>query len=275
MRDQSKSAVAYIFRNFLHLAPWALVSAALMGMFFNGSNYVSLFTHLQEGNVNDYNAAGTVLHYFSVLRFKDFDSYWWGAIVAIVVLAFTLSLLMVKVERHMQIGEMKVFPLRRTMAVFPAMLLFVVCVTLFVEGCNLVTAGIAYLLRSLGATVVVSVSFALAFLFRMLFMLVLGTLMVAFPIMFVEHYALNQAMSYSVRLMSEKRRFLWTIATVYPLCEAALTALCGFIGVQAVAITLFSVMYLFCMLLIPAVTFRIYFECVGGERRDIGRKIFG
>ena len=90
--------------------------------------------------------------------------------------------------------------------------------------------------------------------------------------MFVEHYALNQAMSYSVRLMSEKRRFLWTIATVYPLCEAALTALCGFIGVQAVTITLFSVMYLFCMLLIPAVTFRIYFECVGGERRISGAK---
>lgn len=272
VRYQSKSAIAYFFRNFWHLVPWSVVSAVLLGMFCNNNTVIVVYHDFIAGNITAENVATTVLNYAGVLRFGQ---YWWGVLVALVVFSFTESLLMVKVERHMRVGEMKAFPFRRALSLTPTVFVFVLCVTAVLECLNLIVVGIAFLLQSFGVTAVLWTSAALLVLVKVLLMLLIGTLLVAFPIMILENYSFNQALSYSVRLMSEKRRFLWLLATLYPLTEIVLTVISALIDVYAVTVTLFALMYLVGIALMPSVTFKLYYDSVGGERRDISCVMFG
>ncbi|MGN1066208.1 MAG: hypothetical protein ACI4QH_00200, partial [Candidatus Fimimonas sp.] len=87
--------------------------------------------------------------------------------------------------------------------------------------------------------------------------------------MSLENYGFANALSYSVRLMSEKRKYLWMFATIYPSLRLALSVVCYFVDSYPFTVTIFSVFYLIMALLLPCITFKLYYDTVGGERRDI------
>lgn len=271
MRYQRKSAIAYLFRNFWRLAPISLIAALMLGFSFNSTPEISFVTGYLQGTVHSDNILTEVLNYVSVLRF---GKYWWCALIALLLFVMTESMLSVKISGHMRVGEMEILPLKKSLAVFPTMLLFVVCLAVFIELLRLMVAGVAFLLRATGEIGVIVTSVVLLFLVRVVTMWLVGALLFAFPIMFLENYGFNQALSYSVRLMSEKRKLLFLVAFLFPLSQAALTVICGFIGIFWVTVVLFGVFYLFCIIFLPCLAFKLYYDTVGGERRDITRKIF-
>lgn len=271
MRYQSKSSIAYLFRNFFHLMPIALLPAVALGLFLNTNAEILFAKDFVAGTITQNNVVERFLNAVSLIRF---DKYWWGAIVSLVLFVFAESILMVKVERHMRVGEMPLFPLKRACGIFPTVALFVLCVVLCVELLNLIVVGVAFLLRYASAVLVVVVGLILLYLTRILATLAVGALLFAFPIMFLENYSFNNALSYSARLMSENRKYLWFFAAVYPSMRLALTAICYFVNSYAVTVVVFSVFYLFAMLIIPCLTFKLYYDSVGGERRDVIVKMF-
>lgn len=271
MRYQSKSSVAYLFRNFFHLAPLALLPAVALGLFMNTNGEILFVKEFLTGTITQDNVVDSLLNAISIIRFNHL---WWGAVLAILLLVFAESILFVKVERHMRVGEIPMFPLKRACEVFPTMALFVLCVWLSLEVLNLIVVGVAFLIHYANTMLVVIVSFALLYLTRILAALAVGALLLAFPIMFLENYSFNNALSYSVRLMNENRKYLWLFAAGYPLMRLALMTICYFIDSYAVTVVIFSVLYLFAMLFIPCLTFKLYYDSVGGERRDVIVKIF-
>lgn len=271
MKYQSKSSVAYLFRNFFRLAPFGLLAAAALGIFMNPGAEILFFKDYCAGNIARESVVDRLLETISVIRFGRF---WWGGALALVLFAFTESLYVVKVERHMRVGEMPVLPLKRACGVFPTMALFVLCVFIGVELLNLIVAGVAFLIRAANAAAVVAVCFILLYVTRVLEALAVGALLFAFPIMFLENYSFNNALSYSVRLMNEKRKYLWLFAVFYPMLQFLLTALCYFAGSYPVTVIIFSVFYLAAMLFIPCLTFKLYYDSVGGDRRDIIVRMF-
>lgn len=271
MRYQHKSAMAYIFRNFWQLAPFALVSAVLLGLFCNTLPETGLILGVIDGTVNSENVLTAVLNAVSVLRFGN---RWWGLLLALVVFAFTESLLTAKVYNHMRTGEMLTFPLRKTFSVAPTMFVFVFVMTLINEIAKLIVCGIVSVLGPLGAVAIVVIALSLVLIIKFVMLAIIGTLFYAFPITVYENYKFNLALSYSVRLSGSKRVIVAFVAMCYPLVQVALAAACYFIDNPVVTVVLFSLFYLISILLVPCIAFTLYYESVDGERKDIGQKIF-
>lgn len=266
MKYQSKSATKYLLRNFWHLAPIGLLAAVLLGLFCNTNAEILLVKQLVDGTVNSENVLQKVLHSISVLRF---GKYWWGFALAMLVLVLTESVFMVKVERHMRVGEIRGLSLKRSLNAFPTVAIFVLAIVAVMEMGNLIAVGVALLIRYASATVIVVVSLGLTYFVRVVIALLIGALLFAFPIMALENYGFANALSYSVRLMSEKRKYLWMFATIYPSLRLALSVVCYFVDSYPFTATIFSVFYLIMTLLLPCITFKLYYDTVGGERRDI------
>lgn len=260
-----------MFRNFFHLVPIALLPAVALGLFMNTNAEIVFAQYLVAGSITQNSVVDRLLGAISIIRF---GKYWWGTVLALILFAFAESLMMVKVERHMRVGEMPLLPLKRACGVFPTVALFVLCVVLGVELLNLIVVGVAFLIRYAKTVIVVVVSVVLLYLTRILATLAVGALLFAFPIMFLENYSFNNALSYSVRLMSENRKYLWLFAAVYPSMRLALTAICYFVDSYYVTVAIFSVFYLFAMLILPCLAFKLYYDSVGGERRDVAVKMF-
>lgn len=272
MRYQSKSSISYLFRNFWQLAPIALCASVLFGLFDNTSAQIAFIRGYLNGSVNSENILSEILNTVSVLRF---GKYWWGEIAALFVFVFTVSLLLVKVSQHMRIGKMDFLPVKRACAVIPTMLIFVLCVALFSELLNMIVVGIAFLLRSANEVLLITLTAVLLYLAQALATFAVGMLSFAFPIMFLENYSFNLALSYSVRLMNEKRKKLLVCAAAYPFIRFVFTAVCAVVNIAAVTVAVFSVGYMFCISWLPCVTFKQYYDSVGGERRDVSRVMFG
>lgn len=271
MKYQSKSTIAYLLRNFWRLAPFAIPSALTLGYFLNVGTEISFAGMLISGKLTQDNVNGALMQAISVSRF---GGSWWCVILVLVLFAFTESLLTLKVERNMRVGEMPIFPIREAITVFPTIALFVLCVTLGVEIFNLIIVGVAYLIRNASAVAIGIVGFSLLYVTKAIVTLAVGALLMAFPIILLEHYSLGNALSYSVRLMNENRRFLWFFAIVYPISRLAFSVLCYFAASEIVTVLVFSAFYLIVMLVLPCLTFKLYYDVAGGERRDIGVKMF-
>ena len=261
-----------MFRNFWQLAPIALLPAILFGIFDNNASQILFIRRYLDGGINSDNILMEILRTVSVLRF---GKLWWGEIVAVLVLVIAQSLLMVKVAQHMRIGKMDFLPFRRAFEVLPTVFLFVLCVIAFAELLNMVVVGIIFLIRSANAILLIVVAAVLLYLLQTLAVFAVGMLMFAFPIMFLENYSFNFALSYSVRLMNEKRKKLFLFAALYPFLRFVVTVICGVINLPIVTVAVFSVGYLFCIAWLPCFTFKLYYDTVGGERRDISRVMFG
>lgn len=271
MRFQSKSALAYITRNFWKLVYVALPVSVLMAFFVNPTREIGFWRLMLTGQLD----SNVFLEFNSAMTVLRFGKYWWCAVIAFVLLAFTVSMLIVKINRHMHVGEMPSLPFKRAFGLFPITLFLTVCIFCVVEILMLLSVGVMYILRSTNNVWVISVTgvainFVLQIVCSWLFML----LLIALPLKYSENYHLNIALSYSVRVMSKQNKFVWGLTLAYVLGRYLLMFVAYWLQPYHLDIVLYALAYLAATLILPTVAYRVYYDVVGGERRDIYQIMF-
>ena len=271
VRFQSKSSLIYMFRNLRNLFFVTLPVSVLLAFFYNPRVETDLFAALVSGQINAENYFNEFATSFTVLRFGRF---WWVTLLAVVFLAYTLSVMVVKIDRHMRIGEMLSLPLKRAFGIFPMMLAYIVACLVVFEVFSLIIVGVVYMLGFLpSAEAIVAIGFGLTFITRAFLTYIFCLLIITFPLKYSENYRFNVALSYSVRVMAKKRGKIILLSIVYPLARYLVMALAYFI--RPVDVLVYAVAFFFLLTYIPCFGYKQYFDDVGGERRDVGQKIFG
>ncbi|MCH5153046.1 MAG: hypothetical protein J1F68_03725 [Clostridiales bacterium] len=272
MRFQRKSTVAYMFRNFGQLVYVTLPVSVLIAFFYNPSSEISLFSSLVKGEIVMENYLDLLTKSLTVLRF---GKHWWVVLCAIVLLAVTMSLMVVKLDRHMRMGKMPALPVRRALGIFHFMLMYIVGWLAVTELCILVIVGICYMVRFIGnATAIVSIALGLTFGVRVFLTYMFGLLVIAFPLKYSENYRFNIAMSYSARTMSSKRLQLVGLAFLYPTARIAVMAIAYLLEPVMLDVLVYAVMLTLCLMFVPCFAFKKFYDDVGGERRDLVQIMF-
>ena len=244
-----------------------------MGFFYNPNTELNFFVMLVKGELTMDNYAFVMGRSLTVLRFGN---TWWATLITVVVLALAMSLMVVKIDRHMRMGVMPGIPMRRAFGFFPIMLAFVVCWIAVAEVAALVILGIAYLASFVGnATAITSICLALAFGMRVFLTYAFLLLIIAFPLKYSENYRFNRAMSYSARIMFSKTRLLIGLAFAYSFARIALMALAYLLAPYKLDVLVYSLGLLFALTYVPCLAYKHYYDDIGGERRDLSRYLFG
>lgn len=276
MRYQRKSSISYMFRNFFKLVYVSLPAALIMAFamyIYKPSVEIDLLSALVRSEMTMENYSSQLLQSLTLLRY---GKYWWIFAIAIVVLACAVSISVVKTDRHMRTGQMPVLPMRRALGVLPLMLPYIVCSVLVVELGNLLAVGISYLIRFFGnATAIVCVVLGLLFAIRVMTTYVFGLLIMSFPLRYSENYRFNRAMSYSARMMFPKKATMWSMAILYPTIRLATLSLAYLLVPYNMDWLIYTVALLFAITYVPCLCYKQYYDDVGGERRDLQRKLFG
>ena len=271
MRFQSKSSFIYMFRNFGQLFFVTLPVSILLAFFYNPKLETDLFVMLVSGQINAENCFNEFAKCFTVLRF---GRYWWVVLLAVIALAYTMCVMVVKIDRHMRIGEMLTLPLKRAFGIFPIMLAYVACWIVISEVFILIIVGVVYMLRFLpSAEAIVGIGFGLTLLARAFLTYIFCLLVITFPLKYSENYRINVAMSYSARLMVAKRGKMVLLSLVYPLARSAVMTLAYF--ARPLDVIVYTVAIFFALTFVPCFAFKQYYDDVGGERRDVSQIIFG
>lgn len=272
MRYQSKSAIAYLGRNFGKLVYVALPIAVLMAFFANPSREAEFLYKLIKGQLTFDNVFVLFNDSFTVLRFGKF---WWVELITVLLLAFTVSMLIVKISRHMRVGIMPALPFKNTLRLFPTTLLALVCLFCLEEITVLLSVGVMYILRGTeNVTLVATFGVAIAFVTRMLCAWIFMLLILALPLRYSENYHFNIGLSHSVRVMSKLPKAVWTVTLVYAFGRYVVM-LCGFLlKPYHIDVIVYALTYLFVVLFMPVFAYKIYYDFVGGERRDIYQIMF-
>lgn len=272
MKIQSKSSILYMFRNFWKLVYVTLPVAVLWAFFYNASAELQLFELLLNGKISMDNCADTIGQYVTVLRFGN---NWWIALCAVVLLALSMSLMVVKIDRHMRAGVMPAFPIRKAFGIFPIMLAYIAICVAVTEIFMLMIVGIAYMCKMIGnATAIVSIVFALMFVARVLMTYVFVLTALSFPLKYSENYRFNRAMSYSARTMFPKKRLLLGLTFAFPLVRLAVLAVAYPLQSYHLDVVVYAVALTLLLTYLPCFAFKQYYDDVGGERRDLAQKIF-
>lgn len=273
MRFQNKSSLAYMFRNFAHLFYVALPVAVLMAFFVNPNQEVYLWQNLCSGQITSmdvlfktYNGALTVVR---------FGKFWWVAVIVLPLLALTVSMLIVKINRHMHIGEMSVLPFKRAFRLFPVTLALIACYFVVSEIAMLLSIGVMYIMRGVSSIAAVAVvGLALSVALRLICAWIFMLLLLALPLKYSENYHLNIALAYSVRVMTKQNKAVWGATLGYVLGRYAVMALAYLLAPYNLDVLLYAVAYLFVVMFLPCLAYRIYYDVVGSERRDIAQLMF-
>ena len=275
MRFQSKSSVLYMFRNFGQLFFVTLPVSVLLAFFAGPRLETDLFVMLVSGQINADNFFQAFSNSFTVLRFVQ--QHWWVLLVvlfAVVLLAYTMCVMVVKIDRHMRMGNMLSLPLKRAFGIFPMMLLYVGGWVVVSEVAMLIIVGVVYMLSFLpSAEAIVAIGFSLTVLVRALVSYFFCLLIITFPLKYSENYRFNVAMSYSARTMAPKRGKLILLSFVYPFGRCAAMAL-GYFA-RPLDVLVFTVAFFFVLTYLPCFAFKQYYDEVGGERRDVSQIMFG
>lgn len=272
MRYQSKTSLAYMFRNFWQLVLITLPVSILFAFFLTPSREISFVQSLINGSVNMENIIGEYISAITVLRF---GKYWWVITIGFVLLAFTVSVVVVKIDRHMRVGEMPLLPLKPSFKFLPISLLFVVCCVVIVEVLALLSVGAMMLLRFVNnaialAAICLSLSVVVRIIETWLFML----LFLAFPLRYSDNYPLNVAFSYSARIMSKNKKITWGISCLYTFGRMAIITLGALLAPYNLNVLVYFLAYLFVITFAPCLAYKLYYDDVGGERRDVTQVIF-
>ena len=261
-----------MFRNFWQLVYVTLPVSVLIAIFYNPSQEISLFVSLVRDRVTMDSYIGLLMKSITVLRF---DKYWWIVLLVIVLLAFTMCLMVVKLDRHMRMGKMPALPVRRAFGIFPQMLLYIVSFLAVTELFMLVIVGITYMSRFIGnATVIVSVALGLTFVVRAFLTYTFGLLILSFPLKYCENYRFNIAMSYSARTMSSKRLQLVGLGLLYPTARIAVMALAYLLETVMLDVPVYAIAMTLCLTFVPCYAFKKFYDDIGGERRDLVEILF-
>ena len=274
MRFQSKSSFSYMFRNFGQLFFVTLPVSVLLAFFVVPTAEAQLFATLVRGQLSAENYFNEFAKSLTLLRFAQ---NWWTALVvcvAGVLLAYTMCLMVVKIDRHMRIGEMQTLPLKRAFGLFPMMLLYIVGWFAVSEVAVLIIVGVVYMLSFLPSIeAIVGIGFGLTLVVRAFISYIFCLLIITFPLKYSENYRLNVAMSYSARVMTTKRGKLILFSIVYPLARCLVMTVAYF--AHPLEFVVYTVAIFFLLTFVPCFAFKQYYDDVGGERRDIARIIFG
>lgn len=276
MRFQNKSSLAYMFRNFGSLFYVALPVAVLMAFFANPRSEIDLWYQLCSGQLTSFDVMFPVfINSLTVLRFFK---YWWTGIVgfaALLLLALTVSMLIAKINRHMHVGEMPALPFKRAFQLFPVTLLLIVCFFVVSEIALLLSVGVMYILRGFDNVIVAAiVGLAINFVLKLLCAWIFMLLVLALPLKYSENYHLNIASAYSVRIMSKQNKIVWGASLTYAFGHYAVMGLAYLLKPYNLDILLYGVVYLFVVMFLPCIAYRLYHDFVGGERRDIAQIMF-
>ncbi len=272
MKVQRKSAIAYLFRNFWQLVLVSLPAAVLLGFFVTPSDEITFMQSLARGELTLENYFGAYANAYSALRLVN---NWWVIIISFVLVCFTFSVLIVKIDRHMRVGEMVAFPLKRSFALFPLILAYVFIWFLASEIANFVGIGLMYIFKfinNVGA--VVSIGVVSDFMANMFVTGLFFRLIITIPLKVSENYRLNIALSYSARCSAGHKGILWGLTFGYVWGRYAVMCLGYLLMPFNLDVLVYALAYLFCIAYIPCLSYKLYHDTVGGERRDISEIIF-
>ena len=272
MRVQSKSTIAYMFRNFWRLVYVTLPVSVLIAFFCNPSQEIALFQLLFTGGVTVDNYVEVLMGGLTVLRL---GKTWWVAILAVLALVYTMCLMVVKLDRHMRVGIMPALPFKQAFGIFPHMLMYVVGWVFASELFTLIIVGIAYLGRFIGnATVIVSIALGLIYVARVFLCYMFGLLLITFPLKYSDNYRFNIAMSYSARVMSTKRWQTVGLAVLYASARVVVMAVAYLLQPFMLDVLVYAVAVTLCLIFVPCLAFKKFYDDVGGERRDLAQIMF-
>lgn len=272
MNKNNRSAHAYILRNFWKLVFIGLPVSILLALFFGLRDEVHLFRQYFNGSLQMDNYMQAVMDAFSVTRFND---YWWVIFIILAVFVLTMSLYVCMISKHMKTGELPLFPLRPALNIALNMLVYILCMMAMMELLSLVTVGVSFVLQNRVANLHVAlwITTGLQFLFTLLCSYVFGLLLLAFPIKVTENYSFNVALSYSARTMSSHPRFMLRQSFVYPIGRVLVVAL-GVVTPNIVGIILMVCFHLYYVMIIPALSYTLYYRHIGDDRRDLSKHLY-
>lgn len=258
-----------MFRNFWQLCYITLPVSVLLAFFYNPSAEIGLLESLFTGALTQDNYLSALLGSLTLLRF---GKYWWVALIAVFCLAVAMCLMVVKLDRHMRIGEMPAFPLRRAFGILPIMLIYIICLIAVTEAVLLVAVGVVYLLRFIGnVTALVAIGWTLTFVFRVFLTYLFGLLIMSFPLKYSENYRFNVAMSYSARTMSSKGKLLFGLSLLYPIGRCGVMALAYLVSPYRLGVVVYAIAIFISLTYVPCLAFKQYYDTIGGERRDVSQ----
>ena len=272
MRYQSKTSFAYMFRNFWQLVVITLPVSLLFAFFLTPNGEIFFMESLINGRLTMGNIVNFYTQAVTVLRF---GKYWWAVVIGFVLLALTVSIVIVKIDRHMRVGDMPLLPLKTSFKFFPVSLLFVVCCVAAAEVLSLLSVGVMMLLRFVDNVIVVTaVSWITAIVVRLIETWLFMLLFLAFPLKFSDNYPLNVAFSYSARIMFKHKRLAWGAGFAYVFGRIAVITIGSLIAPYHLDTVLYFIAYLFIITYVPCLAYKLYYDDVGGERRDVSQVIF-
>lgn len=273
MRYQKKSAIAYMFRNFWQLVLIALPFSVLVGVFCNFSAEGEFVADLIEGKLAMSDFVGSFVSAFTVGRF---GKNWFLPIIMLVVLAITESVYVVKISRHMRVGELSVASPAQVFGLFPTMLMYVALMYLGAQLLSFVPVGVVLLLRSVNNVIAAGVlALVVTFALSVAVSYVFTALICAFPFKYCDNNPFNVALSCSARYVNKDTKFVWVFMFLYPVLRMIVATVCGFVDNPVLSIVLQTLFVLFFTVYVPCVSFVKYCDYVGRERRDIGQVMFG
>lgn len=272
MRAQSKSVFAYVFRNFWQLALTVLPLAVLGGVFFNFNAAGNFVSQAFNGAINRENFFSGVAKTFIFVRFAD---RWYVNVFTAAALVLVNSLLIVKISRHMRVGEMPVFPVRAALKLAPAIFLYAVTFFVAVQLLELITLGIVAMLSFIDRiSALVSTYMTLSLILELLLSYLFARLLCTFPLVYCDDYRYFRAMSFSLRLTEDCKVKALGYAFAYSMLKVAVTAVATIVSNPFVGYALYTVYYFVFLTFVPVWAFKMYYDATGSDRHDIGNKLF-
>ena len=272
MKKQSKSVVAYIFRNFWQLALTVLPLAVLGGVFFNFDSSGKFVHDAFSGLVSKDSFFGDIAKTFICVRFAR---YWYANIFTALALVLVNSLLIVKISRHMRVGAMSAFPIKEALKLAPAIFLYAVTFFVAVQLLELITMGIVAMLSFVDRiSVLVSIYMTLSFISELLLSYVFARLLCTLPLVYCEDYRFFRAMSFSMRLTDTCKVKALGYAFTYSVAKVAVTAVVTLVGNKTLGYVLYSMFYFVLLIFVLVWAFKMYYDATGSERHDIGDRLF-
>lgn len=267
MRYRSKSAISYMFRNFWRLVPIALPFSIVAGVFFNFIPESDFVYKLANGSINADNFVSQFTSSFTVAKS---GAHWYLPLIVLLLMALTESVYVVKISRHMHVGDLATASFSKVFGLFPTMLLYVAVMFACKAVLDFLPSGVALLFNMVdNVAVKATVSIVTYYIVSVAVAYVFTLLICAFPLKYCDNYSFATALSCSARFTSKDKRFVAMFTFMYPIGRLVVSVLCGAIGNTVVAIVLQTLYFTFFAVYVPCVSFVKYYEYVGRTRQDL------
>ena len=272
MRYRSKSAISYMFRNFWRLVPIALPFSIVSGVFFNFIPESDFVYKLVHGTVNADNFVSQFTSSFTVAKV---GSHWYLPLVVLLLMALTESVYVVKISRHMHVGDLSTVSFGKVFGLFPTMLLYVAVMFACKGVLDFLPSGVALICNFVeNLAVKATIAIVMYYIVTIVVAYVFTLLICAFPLKYCDNYSFATALSCSARFTSKDKKFVAMFTFMYPVGRLVVSLVSGLVGNTVVAIVLQTVYFTFFAVYVPCVAFVKYYEYVGRTRQDLSGSLY-